>query len=67
MGMIVTDEAELFSEEKRDTESSVRWLADGVPAFGLVNTGHGGRYVGSSDGWQDLKAHTVLTGRPYVR
>ena len=34
MGLIVTDGANFFSEEKRDAHSGVRWLADGVPAFG---------------------------------
>jgi glucoamylase len=42
--LIVTDGATLFSEEKRDTESVVHWLADGVPAFGLTNSSHDGRY-----------------------
>jgi glucoamylase len=44
MGLIVTDGATYFSEEKRDADSSVRWLADGVPAFGLVNASGDGRY-----------------------
>ena len=36
MGLIVTDGRDFFSEEKRDADSE--WLADGVPAFRLVNT-----------------------------
>ena len=44
MGLIVTDGAEFFSEEKRDSRHKVEWLADGVPAFKLVNTCHDGRY-----------------------
>ena len=60
MGMIVTDGAEFFSEEKRDAESSVRWLADGVPAFGLVNTGHGGRYRIEKEIVTDPHRDTVL-------
>jgi len=44
MGLIVTDGATLFSEEKRDAASEVHWLADGVPAFGVVNTSRDGRY-----------------------
>jgi len=44
MGLIVTDGADFFSEEKRDADSRVHWLADGVPAFRLVNTCHDGRY-----------------------
>jgi glucoamylase len=44
MELIVTDGATLFSEEKRDTDSIVHWLADGVPAFGLSNSARDGRY-----------------------
>ena len=44
MGLIVTDGKGFFSEEKRDTESRLHWLADGVPAFHLVNTCREGRY-----------------------
>jgi len=45
LGAIVTAGAEFFSEEKRDTETAVHWLSDGVPAFGLVNTCRQGRYL----------------------
>jgi glucoamylase len=44
MGLIVTDGANFFSEEKRDADHTVEWLADGVPAFRLVNTCRDGRY-----------------------
>ena len=44
MGLIVTDGMEFFSEEKRHATSEVRWLADGVPAFHVVNTCVQGRY-----------------------
>jgi glucoamylase len=44
MGWIVTDGADFFSEEKRDTRHELKWLADGVPAFQLVNTCRDGRY-----------------------
>lgn len=44
MGLIVTDGADFFSEEKRDTSTEVSWLAEGVPAFQLVNTCRQGRY-----------------------
>jgi glucoamylase len=43
MGLIVTDVAEFFSEEKRDTDSKIHCLAEGVPAFRLVNTCRKGR------------------------
>lgn len=44
MGLIVTDRADFFSEEKRAADSAVHWLTDGVPAFRLVNTCREGRY-----------------------
>ena len=44
LGLIVTDGAKFFSEEKRDAGHTVEWLADGVPAFKLVNTCRDGRY-----------------------
>ncbi len=37
-GFIVTDGYGLFAEEKRDTESVITSVADGVPAYRLVNT-----------------------------
>jgi glucoamylase len=37
-GFIVTDGYALFAEEKRDTDSSISALMDGVPAYRLVNT-----------------------------
>ncbi|MCL4557032.1 MAG: glycoside hydrolase family 15 protein, partial [Deltaproteobacteria bacterium] len=45
MGMIVTDGASFFSEEKRHTASVTRYLADGVAGFGIVNTCNQGRYT----------------------
>jgi glucoamylase len=44
MGLIVTNGADFFSEEKHGADSQVHWLADGVPAFRLVNTCRDGRY-----------------------
>lgn len=44
MGMIVTDGADFFSEEKRGSATEVQWLADGVPAFHVANTCRQGRY-----------------------
>jgi len=39
LGLIVTGEAGFFSEEKRDAVHEVRYLAEGVPAYRLINTG----------------------------
>jgi GH15 family glucan-1,4-alpha-glucosidase len=44
LGLIVTDGVKFFSEEKRDAKHTVEWIADGVPAFHLVNTCRDGRY-----------------------
>jgi glucoamylase len=33
MGLIVTDGATFFSEEKRDATSEMHWVADGVPHY----------------------------------
>jgi len=60
MGMIVTDGQDFFSEEKRDADSKVQWLADGVPAFHLVNTCRGGRYRIEKQVLADPHRDTVL-------
>jgi glucoamylase len=44
MGLIVTAGDDFLSEEKRDATTDVHWLAEGVPAFQLVNTCRQGRY-----------------------
>ncbi len=60
MGLIVTDGADFFSEEKRDTDSAVHWLAEGVPAFLLMNTCHDGRYRIEKQILADPHRDTVL-------
>ncbi len=44
LGLIVTDGAGFFSEEKRHSTCAVAQLADGVPAYRLTNTCVDGRY-----------------------
>lgn len=44
LGLIVTDGRTFFSEEKRHAHSQVAYLAEGVPAYRLVNTCTQGRY-----------------------
>jgi glucoamylase len=44
LGLIVTDGREFFSEEKRHTDHQVDYLAEGVPAYRLINTCVQGRY-----------------------
>ena len=43
-GLIVTDGKGFFSEEKRDAQSTIRPVADGVPAFVITSTCVQGRY-----------------------
>ena len=60
MGLIVTDGADFFSEEQLDAESEVHWLADGVPAFRLVNNCRDGRYRIEKQIVTDPQRDTVL-------
>ena len=60
MGLIITDGAAFFSEEKRDAGHKVEWLADGVPAFKLINTCHSGRYRIEKQIVTDPNRDTVL-------
>ena len=66
MGLIVTDGADFFSEEKRDADSEVQWLADGVPAFQLVNTCRDGRYRIEKQIVTDPHRDTVLQQVQFV-
>ncbi|MHB1815784.1 MAG: hypothetical protein ACYCUE_13305 [Steroidobacteraceae bacterium] len=60
MGLIVTDGASFFSEEKRDATSEVHWLAEGVPAFAVVNVSRDGRYRIEKEILTDPHRDTVL-------
>jgi glucoamylase len=44
LGLLVTNEQDFFSEEKRDAQHQVDRLAAGVPAYRLLNTCNQGRY-----------------------
>jgi glucoamylase len=44
LGLIVTDRRAFFSEEKRHTDHRVEYLAEGIPAYRLINTCAQGRY-----------------------
>jgi glucoamylase len=44
MELLVSDGKDFFSEEKRETESNVEMLVEGVPGFQLTNTCKCGRY-----------------------
>jgi glucoamylase len=60
VGLIVTDGADFFSEEKRGAHSEVHWLADGVPAFRLVNICRDSRYRIEKQIVTDPHRNTVL-------
>lgn len=60
LGLIVTDGHGWFSEEKVDTESKLRWLEEGVPAYHLENTCRDGRYVLEKTIVSDPLRHVVL-------
>jgi glucoamylase len=60
LGLIVTDGAKFFSEEKRDARHEVEWLAEGVPAFKLINTCGDKRYRIEKQIVTDPQRDTVL-------
>ena len=60
LGLIVTDGASYFSEEKRHTSSVVSRPVSGVPAFHLRNTAFDGRYQFDKDVLTDPSSEVVL-------
>lgn len=58
MGLIVTDGASYFSEEKRHARSMINQLSPGVPAYRIENTSGDGRYRTEkevlTDPWRDV-------------
>ena len=66
LGLIVTDGHGFFSEEKRHTRQQVTYLADGVPAYALVNTCQQGRYRIHKEVLADPRRHVVLQRTRFV-
>ena len=66
MGMIVTDGASFFSEEKRHAVPGAAYLADGVPGFSLVNACMQGRYEIHKEIIADPGRNTVLQRTRFV-
>jgi glucoamylase len=60
LGLIVTDGHDFFSEEKRQTNHQVSYLAEGVPAYRLANTCEQGRYRIEKEVLADPQRDTVL-------
>jgi glucoamylase len=66
MGMLVGDGKDFFSEEKRQTHSTVRMLAEGVPGFHLENTCTQGVYRIEKEIFSDPWRETVLQHTSFV-
>jgi glucoamylase len=66
LGLIVTDGQDFFSEEKRHTETQVTYLAEGVPAYRLVNTCQEGRYRVEKEIFSDPGRDVVLQHLRFV-
>jgi glucoamylase len=66
MGLIVTDGATYFSEEKRDADSHVSWMARDSPAFRLINTSRDGRYRIEKEILTDPERDTVLQRTRFI-
>jgi glucoamylase len=66
MGLIVTDGCDFFSDEKRDTRTEIAYLAQGVPAYRLVNTSRQDRCRIEKEIITDPKRDTVLQFTRFV-
>lgn len=60
LGLLVTDGQDFFSEEKRHTRHQVTSLAEGVPAYRLINTCEQGRYQIEKEILADPQRDVVL-------
>ena len=66
LGLIVTGRDDFFSEEKRDTESRIRFIESGVPAYQLVNTCRRRRYRIEKEILTDPQRDVVLQFARFV-
>jgi glucoamylase len=66
LGLIVTDGKDFFSEEKRHTKHETTNLAEGVPAFRVVNTCERGRYRIEKEILTDPKRSVLLQRTRFV-
>jgi glucoamylase len=66
LGLIVTDGRDFFSEEKRQAAHQVAYLAQGVPAYRLVNTCGQGRYRIEKEVITDPKRDALLQRTRFV-
>jgi glucoamylase len=66
LGLIVTDGQEFFSEEKRHTQHQVAYLAEGAPAYRLLNVCERGRYRIEKEILSDPQRAVVLQSTRFV-
>jgi glucoamylase len=66
LGLIVTEGQDFFSQEKRHTLHQVSSLADGVPAYHLINTCEQGRYRIEKDILTDPRRVVLLQDIHFV-
>ena len=66
MGLIVTDGRNFFSEEKRHAHCAITPLAEGVPAYRVVNTCKQGRYRIEKEILTDPRRDVVLQQTCFV-
>jgi glucoamylase len=66
MGLIVTDGASFFSEEKRDCRFEIAPVEPGVPAFRLLNTEIAGKYRIEKEIFADPHRNVVLQKIKFV-
>jgi glucoamylase len=60
VGFLITDSKDFFSEEKRQTKSTVEYIAQGVPAFHLSNVCNKRRYRIEKDIITDPQSNAIL-------
>jgi len=66
MGLLVADGLSFFSEEKRDTTSQVSFLAEGVPAYRMLNTCKAGRFRIDKEMLSDPRREVVLQSTRFI-
>src|SRR5258706_1518622 len=60
LGLVVPDGQSFFPEETRDAASTIRPVADGVPAFSITSTSVAGRYRIETRVLSDPRGYVVL-------
>lgn len=66
LGLIVTNGTDYFSEEKRQADHKIEFLAKGVPAFRLVNACQEGRYRIEKEILSDPRRDAVMQHTSFI-